>query len=210
MFLKPSARKGIPPFCADASSAVIFTWRTFPLCFWGFLPWGFEFCPQGTCDRHIALDRPCPRNSLPVRCCSLLHFTSRGLPHGSTKMYSLFWDYTSAKSLWLFKHDMLLAPNLLCVTPGGSSSNPPIAAYTYWIFLEFWRDVWCFLFFPILDIYSLQEMTLLCHHQAEIYQFCRVWSSPCPPSPCRDYLYDSPSRLDFPIFLFVKFLRLLG
>lgn len=132
MFLKPSARKGIPPFCADASSAVIFPLRTFPLCFWGFLPWGFEFCPQWTCDRHIALDRPCPRNSLPVRCCSLLHFTSRGLPHGSTKMCSLFWDYTSARSLWLFKHDMLLAPNPLCVTLGGSSSSPPIAAYTYW------------------------------------------------------------------------------
>lgn len=135
------------------------------------------------------------------------------LPHGSTKMYSLFWDYTSAKSLWLVKHGMLLAPNLLLVTPGGSFPNlwESIAATTYWNLsgvLERCRVFLILSHFGYILITGKDPPLPSPSRNLSSSVECEV--QPCPPFPCRDYLYESPSRLDFPIFFFAKFLRLLG
>lgn len=96
------------------------------------------------------------------------------LLHGSTKMYSLFWDYTSAKSLWLVKHGMLLAPNLLLVTPGGSSPNlwESIAASIYWNLSGVLERCQVFL---IITHYRKRPSSAIT--KQEFTQFCRMWSS---------------------------------
>lgn len=141
-----------------------------------------------------------------------LQIQSPSFPMGLLKCILYFEIILLPKSLWLVKHGMLLAPNLLLVTPGGSSPNlwESIAASTYWNLsgvLERCRVFLILSHFGYILITGKDPPLPSPSRNLPSSVECEV--QPCPPSPCKDYLYESPSRLDFPSFFFAKFLRLL-